>query len=52
LRTGLEPLNVSGCFDDVRSRTQFAGSLDSGHAALRLIGVDGRLLSTYNWTGK
>ena len=38
-------------FDDVRSKRHFAGTLESGSAAILLVGADGKLLSTYNWTG-
>jgi hypothetical protein len=39
-------------FEDARSGKHFAGSLESGRAALLLVGADGKLLSTYNWAGK
>ena len=38
-------------FDDVRSSKHFSGKLASGRAALLLVSADGKLLSTYNWTG-
>ena len=39
-------------FEDVRSQRKFSGTLESGRAALLLIGTDGKLLATYNWPGK
>ena len=36
-------------FRDLRSSKTFAGALTPGHAALLLIGEDGKLLATYNW---
>jgi hypothetical protein len=38
-------------FKDVRSGRDLNGHLDSGRAALLLVGNDGKLLSTYNWPG-
>ncbi|MGA2349912.1 MAG: beta-galactosidase [Terracidiphilus sp.] len=37
-------------FEDGRSATQFTGRLASGEASILLVGTDGKLLSTYNWT--
>jgi hypothetical protein len=39
-------------FDDVRSGKHFAGTLDSGRATIVLVGTDGKLLSSYHWTGQ
>jgi hypothetical protein len=39
-------------FVDERSGKHFSGTLASGRAALLLVGTDGVLLSSYNWTGK
>jgi hypothetical protein len=39
-------------FEDVRSQHTFSAALESGRAALLLIGTDGKLLSTYNWPSK
>ena len=39
-------------FDDARSGKHFAGSLESGSAAIMLIGADGKVLSTYNWSSE
>jgi hypothetical protein len=36
-------------FEDLRSGRKFSGSLPSGHAALLLVGTDGKLLATYHW---
>jgi hypothetical protein len=36
-------------FEDLRSGKKFSGKLPSGRAALLLVGVDGKLLATYNW---
>jgi hypothetical protein len=36
-------------FHDERTGKDFEGTLEPGHAALLLIGKDGRLLTTYNW---
>ncbi len=36
-------------FHDERSGKSFSGHLDAGRAALLLVGVDGRLIATYNW---
>jgi hypothetical protein len=36
-------------FDDVRSGRRFAGTLESGSAAILLVGVDGKVLAEYNW---
>ena len=36
-------------FDDVRSRRHFAGTLESGTAAIVLVGTDGKVLAAYNW---
>jgi hypothetical protein len=36
-------------FEDMRSGRKFSGKLASGRAALLLVGVDGKLLATYNW---
>jgi hypothetical protein len=41
--------NVS--FTDLRSGKNFSGTLASGHAALLLVGSDGKLLASYNWPG-
>jgi hypothetical protein len=38
-------------FKDARSGRQFAGSLESGHAAILLVGTDGKVLSAYRWNG-
>jgi len=39
-------------FTDLRSGRSFAGTLPSGHAALLLVGADGKLLASYNWSGQ
>jgi hypothetical protein len=39
-------------FTDSRSGKRFAGTLDSGRAALLLVGADGKLLACYNWTAQ
>jgi hypothetical protein len=39
-------------FTDLRSGKSFAGTLPSGHAALLLVGSDGKLLASYNWPGQ
>jgi hypothetical protein len=39
-------------FTDLRSGNSFAGTLPSGHAALLLVGTDGKLLASYNWPGQ
>ncbi len=39
-------------FDDTRSGKHFAGTLDNGRAAILLVGMDGKLLSSYHWTGE
>jgi len=39
-------------FTDRRSGKSFAGTLASGHAAILLVGTDGKLLATYNWPEK
>jgi hypothetical protein len=39
-------------FTDLRSGKSFAGTLPSGHAALLLVGTDGKLLASYNWPGQ
>ena len=39
-------------FTDLRSGKSFAGTLPSGHAALLLVGTDGKLLANYNWPGQ
>jgi hypothetical protein len=36
-------------FTDSKSGKSFSGELKSGRAAILLVGVDGRLLTTYNW---
>jgi hypothetical protein len=36
-------------FTDARSDKSFFGSLESGRAAILLVGADGKLLATYNW---
>lgn len=36
-------------FVDARSGATFAGTLRSGHAALLLVGTDGKLLASYRW---
>jgi hypothetical protein len=38
-------------FTDLRSGKRFSGTLASGHAALLLVGGDGKLLASYNWPG-
>jgi len=38
-------------FEDVRSGKHFAGTLESGHAAILLVGADGKVLSSFRWTG-
>ena len=39
-------------FQDLRSGRKFSGTLESGRAALLLVGTDGRLLATYNWADR
>lgn len=39
-------------FDDVRSGRHFVGLLQSGGAAILMIGADGKTLSAYNWTSQ
>ncbi len=39
-------------FTDLRSGKHVTGSLAKGEAAIVLIGKDGKLISTYNWTGE
>jgi hypothetical protein len=39
-------------FDDVRSGHHFAGTLESGSAAIMLVKTDGKVLAAYNWTAK
>jgi hypothetical protein len=39
-------------FIDLRSGKHLTGSLENGEAAIVLIGKDGRLISSYNWSGK
>jgi Beta-galactosidase len=39
-------------FQDLRSGKEFSGTLPSGRAALLLVGLDGKLLATYNWPAK
>ncbi|MGD0548341.1 MAG: beta-galactosidase, partial [Terracidiphilus sp.] len=39
-------------FQDTRSGKQFTGKLASGEAAILLVGEDGKLLSTYNWSAQ
>jgi len=36
-------------FVDTRSGAKFSGTLPSGHAALLLVGTDGKLLASYRW---
>jgi hypothetical protein len=36
-------------FDDVRSGRHFAGRLESGSAAMLLVGINGKVLAAYNW---
>jgi hypothetical protein len=36
-------------FQDLRSGRKFSGTLESGRAALILVGIDGGLIATYNW---
>ena len=36
-------------FKDVRSGRQFAGELQAGRGALLLVGLDGKLITSYNW---
>jgi hypothetical protein len=36
-------------FEDVRSGHHFAGTLESGSAAILLVGTDGKILAAYNW---
>jgi hypothetical protein len=38
-------------FTDARSARQFAGTLESGHAAILLVGTDGKVVSSYRWSG-
>jgi hypothetical protein len=38
-------------FTDLRSGKSFTGTLPLGHAALLLVGADGKLLASYNWPG-
>jgi hypothetical protein len=38
-------------FTDLRSGKAFAGTLPPGHAALLLVGADGKVLASYNWPG-
>jgi Beta-galactosidase len=39
-------------FIDARSGRSFAGKLESGRAAILLIGIDGKLISSYHWSGE
>jgi hypothetical protein len=39
-------------FHDVRSGKDFSGQLEPGRAALLLIGVEGKLIASYNWTDR
>lgn len=39
-------------FTDSRSGKQFVGTLPPGRAALLLVGAQGKLLSSYNWTAR
>ncbi|MGP8251324.1 MAG: beta-galactosidase [Terracidiphilus sp.] len=39
-------------FTDLRSGKHLTGSLESGEAAIVLIGKDGKLISSYNWSGE
>jgi hypothetical protein len=39
-------------FKDLRSGKEFSGMLPSGRAAVLLVGLDGKLLATYNWPPK
>jgi hypothetical protein len=39
-------------FEDLRSGRKFSGVLPSGRAALLLVGTDGKLLATYNWSNR
>ncbi len=39
-------------FTDLRSGKHLTGSLENGEAAIVLVGKDGKLISTYNWTGE
>ena len=39
-------------FTDSRSGRRFAGTLGSGRAALLLVGADGKLLASYDWTAQ
>ncbi|HEY0784956.1 MAG TPA: beta-galactosidase [Acidobacteriaceae bacterium] len=36
-------------FRDTRSGKEFSGTIAAGHAALLLIGTDGRLITSYHW---
>jgi hypothetical protein len=47
-----ESNQTSVSFTDLRSGKSFAGTLPSGHAALLLVGADGKLLASYNWPGR
>jgi hypothetical protein len=38
-------------FEDARSGKRFTGTLASGRAAILLVGADGRIIASYNWTG-
>ena len=37
-------------FEDIRSGRKFAGMIASGRAALLVVGIDGKLLASYNWS--
>jgi hypothetical protein len=39
-------------FTDARSGHTFSGKLDPGGAAILLIGTDGKLIASWNWTGR
>lgn len=39
-------------FEDFRSGKHFAGRLENGHAAILLVGKDGKILSSYHWNGE
>jgi hypothetical protein len=39
-------------FKDMRSGRKFAGTLASGRSALLLVGTEGELLASYNWSNQ
>jgi len=44
-----ESNQVRAEFTDARSGRSYSGSLESGRAAILLVGADGKLLANYNW---